>query len=109
LALLEDFLSLGGHPFAVFFVFVRELAVGKFLEEEILCLVFFNHPIGVLDGEDFLASEAQVALAFVVFIKLGQMLYHDVDLVGGNRWRVEGCKLVWFGMIRVGVWMSRSC
>ena len=31
LALLEDFLGLSGHPFAIFFVFIGELTVGKFL------------------------------------------------------------------------------
>ena len=48
--------------------------------------VILNHFVGVLDGEDFLASEAELALAFIFFIEFGQMLYHVVELMDGNSW-----------------------
>jgi hypothetical protein len=79
LTLLQDLLGLSSHPVTVFLVFVGKLAVCEFLEEEILGLFFLKEFIRVLNGEDLLASEAQVAFAIVLFIKLDQMLYHGVD------------------------------
>jgi hypothetical protein len=89
LSLLECLLRFSSYPVAIFLIFVREISIGEFLEQELLSLLlvilFHFETIPFSDRENLFAFRTEVALAYILFfVVLIQMLNH---VILGGKWR----------------------